>query len=238
MHVAPVPRDLEEGLPPQQPAPAPAAPAMQMAAAEPRILPELEYMLGAYLAVVVAALLGWWIAEEWGHDPFTPAAGISIFALLYIFAQALERLLEPFARFVGAEAPDVTGEADGPERVDNREAVKQRVDKREAVKQRNLSLEARHAENAAKWQAAIDLVRANAAVALWAAASVLAILASAWLGIRLLTLVGVSEPHVFVDVLVTGLVIGAGTKPLHDLIKNIEKSKQKKEDPPETGGST
>jgi hypothetical protein len=34
------------------------------------------------------------------------------------------------------------------------------------------------------------------------------------------------------DLLVTGLVVGAGTKPLHDLVSNIEHGKNAKLDPP------
>ncbi len=53
------------------------------------------------------------------------------------------------------------------------------------------------------------------------------------LGLGLLEAVATVEPadsawkDVFsaVDVLVTGLAVGAGTKPLHDLISRIEKSK-------------
>src|SRR5438477_102182 len=40
-----------------------------------------------------------------------------------------------------------------------------------------------------------------------------------------------------VDMAVTGIAIGSGTKPLHDLISNLQKSKEKKEDPKETGGT-
>ena len=40
-----------------------------------------------------------------------------------------------------------------------------------------------------------------------------------------------------VDMLVTGLAIGSGTKPLHDLISSLQKSKENREDPPELTGS-
>jgi len=35
------------------------------------------------------------------------------------------------------------------------------------------------------------------------------------------------------DLLATGLAIGGGTKPLHDLIKNLQEAKNDKKDPPQ-----
>ena len=42
------------------------------------------------------------------RDPasFTPGDGISVFAPLYIFAQAIERFIEPFSSYLGSAAPD------------------------------------------------------------------------------------------------------------------------------------
>jgi hypothetical protein len=35
----------------------------------------------------------------------------------------------------------------------------------------------------------------------------------------------------WVDALVTGLVVGSGTKPLHDVLSRVQKTKEKAEDP-------
>lgn len=62
---------------------------------------------------------------------------------------------------------------------------------------------------------------------MWAAATVVGMFASAALGVYLVAAVAADRgPAVPVDILVTGLVIGGGTKPLHDLIARIERSKQ------------
>jgi hypothetical protein len=64
-------------------------------------------------------------------------------------------------------------------------------------------------------------------VVTWGLASGLGCLACAVLGVGLLTAVmraGSSTPPPALDVLVSGLVVGAGTKPLHDLISNIQLS--------------
>ena len=45
---------------------------------------------------------------------------------------------------------------------------------------------------------------------------------------------GSAQPPAWADLLVTGLVVGAGTKPLHDLVSRLEKSKEKAQDPAET----
>ena len=37
----------------------------------------------------------------------------------------------------------------------------------------------------------------------------------------------------WVDLLVTGLAVGGGTKPLHDLVSNLQASKEAKKDPPQ-----
>jgi len=77
------------------------------------------------------------------------------------------------------------------------------------------------------------------AVLMWATASVLAMLVCASLGIFLLRSVETpgpakttaspapapaKDPNRVLDLLVTGLVVGAGTKPLHDLITQIQTS--------------
>jgi hypothetical protein len=68
---------------------------------------------------------------------------------------------------------------------------------------------------------------------------------SAALGLYLLHAVGLPEGswrggpfsaqglRRWVDLLVTGLAVGGGTKPLHDLISNLQASKEAKKDPPQ-----
>jgi hypothetical protein len=103
-------------------------------------------------------------------------------------------------------------------------------------------------KNAAVAQKAHHHSQANRAVLMWATAAVLAMLVCASLGVFLLrsietpsTATGsttsaslqsssaapsapnpAKDPNRLLDLLVTGLVVGAGTKPLHDLISQIQ----------------
>ena len=72
--------------------------------------------------------------------------------------------------------------------------------------------------------------RSNATVVMWGVASFLGMLVSGCLGLLLLRTVGISKSPSWVDILVTGLAIGGGTKPLHDLIGNISAAKETKQD--------
>lgn len=97
-------------------------------------------------------------------------------------------------------------------------------------------------EAAAVAQKDHHLTQAGRAVLMWAVASVLAMLVCAVLGIFLLRSVETpsatpakagttssapgkaKDPNRLLDLLVTGLVVGAGTKPLHDLISQVQTS--------------
>ncbi len=60
------------------------------------------------------------------------------------------------------------------------------------------------------------------------------------LGLKLyfLTQVGIASPPRTFEILATGLIIGAGTKPLHDLAALIEKKKESVEAATAAGGTT
>ena len=81
-------------------------------------------------------------------------------------------------------------------------------------------------------RAGVETCRRLTAVVTWGVATGLAFLLCAQLNITLLQAVranGSGQPPFWADLLVTGLVVGAGTKPLHDLVSNIECSKDAKQ---------
>jgi hypothetical protein len=105
---------------------------------------------------------------------------------------------------------------------------------------------------AAAAQAELEQRRTDKAVAYWALASGLGLLVSATLGLYLLHIIGLRGDGLggdgnwtsgilsaagirhMLDVLLTGLAIGGGTKPLHDLISNLQAAKNNKKDPEQT----
>jgi len=158
---------------------------------------------------IVAASFGvaWWlhgntsstyrIDSQWGA-----------FAGLFILALAIERALEPFSRKLGPDTTEVKGARD-------RELASARPDDRENI--------------AGEYQPAIEMCRRLTAVVTWSVATGLAFLLCAQLNITLMQAVsatGSGAPPFWADLLVTGLVVGAGTKPLHDLVSNIEQGKK------------
>jgi hypothetical protein len=91
---------------------------------------------------------------------------------------------------------------------------------------------------AAPWFPTTDQGRANKGVVVGAFATLAAVVFSAWIGLYFLHTIsggsfGSGDEDKWArsfDVLLTGLAIGGGTKPLHDLIKRIEKSKENAEE--------
>jgi hypothetical protein len=150
----------------------------------------------------------------------TLGAGVSIFALLYIAAQGIERFLEPFSALIDTTSGKEVNR-------DEKTATFRNKQTDDAGKE------------AAKSQAELDQARANRTVGFWAASTILGMMASGLLHIYLLRIVGVTSAPEPIEILLTGLVIGGGSKPLHDLISSIEKSKNNASDPAETraGGS-
>jgi len=85
----------------------------------------------------------------------------------------------------------------------------------------------------------VEMCRRLTAVVTWGVATGLGFLLCAALNITQLQAVranGSGQPPFWADLLVTGLVVGAGTKPLHDLVCSIERSKQARQNPPPGSG--
>lgn len=222
---------------PEHAEPAVAAPMVAPVASAP----PMGVTAGAVLTGVVVVLLGW-AASIWANGAADPQAlklpaGVSVFALFYIVTQGLERLLEPFARlWDSTRAP--AGERDAAT-----------VEAERHMAAGNLAAANDQLAIAAGKQATVEQRRANRTVVLWAVASVLGMLLSGVLGLYLLHAVGLQDDLVGIDgrvadgwgtaagvrhaldLLVTGLAIGGGTKPLHDLIQNIQEAKNDKKDP-------
>ena len=130
---------------------------------------------------------------------------------LFILALAIERALEPFSRKLG---PDTTKCKDNK---DQAMAGLPAADRK---------------GRAPEFDNAIEMTRRLTAVVTWGVATGLGFLLCATLNITLMQAVranGSGQPPFWADLLVTGLVVGAGTKPLHDLVANFERKNSKRD---------
>lgn len=180
------------------------------------------------LATLVSLAIGFGISVWLQRPAFAPLAGFNTFAVMYVVAQAIERLEDPFVPFLGRAKIASNDKSGGASTVGQRKAIADR-DKAVVAAINDPS----KAATAANAQRTVDQVRANLTLLMWGTSSALAMIASGWFGLYLLKDIGVVSVPLWVDSAVTGLAIGAGTKPLHDLISNMSANKTK-QDPVQT----
>jgi hypothetical protein len=228
--------------------------------------PSWPWVLFALL-ILAAGTLGAYFLWKWRNPAdFVPSSNYATYAGLFIMALAIERILEPFSglfvpsmkvkkaigRSTVAQAKHTQAAAAGGEPHAAGAALAG-----PAKKEAPVPLKATPAHKAAVAQTELHRAQGARAVLMWATASVLAMLVCACLGIFLLRSVETpspapakagttssapskaKDPNRLLDLLVTGLVVGAGTKPLHDLISQVQTStgsaKAKASSPANTG---
>jgi hypothetical protein len=140
----------------------------------------------------------------------------ALFGVLFAFATAVERVLEPFARFMPGQ--HAKGELE--------KAVANMANKYHEATLDDL-IQVAHAKSL------VDKGRASRGLISWGIAVGLATVASASGGLYLLHSSAGDGWHgipVWIDAIITGVVVGSGTKPLHDVISKVQKNKEKSED--------
>jgi hypothetical protein len=184
----------------------------------------------AFLAYLLSA---WLIADD-SDSAFRPADGVTVFAIFYVLAQAIERLLSPIAKLIPTTAPEgAPAEATVAGGLTTRSrALKQRAAavaacaETQTVAGADITQETARdqAKAAANWHEVLQQTYANAST-VWALGAAAAFVLCAWLDVYLLNAIGVTswDPPTWIDLLITGLAVGGGTKPLHDLIDRIQK---------------
>ena len=186
-------------------------PAIIAAASTVTETPRRWVLILAYGALAAAALVAFLIGEGL-KDPLAVSLGAGAFALFYVAAQAEERLIEPFTQFIlpTDATKDAAAEAKGTATTTG--------DKAEALAK---------AKEAADGKAELSRRNRERTILFWALASVIGIAASIWLGLYFFAAVLTAEAAAtvprWVDVIATGLVIGGGSKALHDLIGKTRK---------------
>jgi hypothetical protein len=148
-------------------------------------------------------------------------AGLTIFAVFFVAAQAIERLLEPIASLLDPKAADALAAASG----EATEAAAAATAKLHSGDGKGAAAAITAAQDkldeAADKKAKAATSKANRKVVFWAVASAVAVLAASGMRLYFLRTVGIATPNRALEVLATGLIVGSGTQPLHDLVSLI-----------------
>ena len=184
----------------------------------------------ALLAAVVGAVL--FLLTD--PDLHLNVEGFEVFAPVYFAAQAIERLLEPLASAYNATTPQKEAVKTAREHKVRAEDAMRAAVATDPTAITNAAAPAHEAmtEATALEQAALRalrLKRANRKLLWFAVATAIACVLSGLLGLGILEAMSSEKLKDYlgaIDVALTGLVIGAGTKPIHDLIERVQKSKE------------
>jgi hypothetical protein len=144
----------------------------------------------------------------------TPVTGIGIFAVFFVAAQAIERVLEPIADTLQGDTPSAVVTT-AKTANDSLKAAASETDTAKAP----AAAEAVNKDSKALANATALNTRATAErkVVFWALACKVGIVGAATLHLFLFKTIGFEGAPPALDIFATGLVVGAGTEPLHDL---------------------
>jgi cytochrome b subunit of formate dehydrogenase len=191
------------------------------ASAKPQVItfkkPNLTFWLvvSSMLFVAVVAILMWLAYHDWitpMPKPIQFTAGYVPYAGVVAVTAALERFLEPLTYVL---LPDSQiKQVAAASKSDAQKAAADPAQKSAAVQAL--------VQTAADKQADADARRTQRSIIFWAIASSCGLILSGGFGLFLLQSVAKGHVNVFLDLIVTGLTIGAGTKPVHDLITGMQ----------------
>jgi len=168
-----------------------------------------------------------------------PVQGVSIFAVVYLEAQFIERIVEPFSEQGGSKQEQSAPKgstANPPQKTSNDPLNKgvqlfgdwQKIDKLEyqAAHPKTKGGPGLSPEDSEK----LNQLKTQRAISLWGFSSLLGILLS-YFTMGLFQLVGTTFVwglwgHA-IDSIFSGVIIGGGTKPLHDVIEYLQDPKSK-----------
>lgn len=195
------------------------APEVKASSPSQGVAPVVAAMAGAVF--VVALGLALWARDADGVQ-FTAQEGLSAFAVFYVAAQSAERFVEMLLPLLDKWAAFA--------KTDAKNAVEAAVAESQAM-------------SAAEAQAKLDRITANRSAIAFAGTAAFGMILCAYLEADFLAVLGISfgdsptRVNSIVTLVITGLVLGGGSKGLHDLITNMSKAAAAKSTPPETGGA-
>lgn len=177
--------------------------------------PSKKVTIGS-ISAVVAAIVLMSVAHRYWIKP-TPSLKIASsyvpYAGVVAASAALERFLEPLSSLLMNTKAQATKKVAAATK-----AVAQTVGANPDIGPADVHAKTQEAANA---QALADTDRANRTVFFWAIASICGIGIAGGFGFFLLQSIATGV-NPYLDLAVTGLTIGAGTKPTHDLITSLQ----------------
>lgn len=175
------------------------------------------------LGVGYAVALGLHLSLPEKHP--TVVGGLNAFSLLFVLALVIERALQPFTPVLGPDTEDAKRRLREAEAQVRFNAAQQAGPAIIAVDTAGAPPAASEedARKVAEARAAVDKSREKTGLMLWAFASVLGFLLSAGTSVGILDVILVKdEPPFWLDMAITGMAIGAGTKPINDLWTRLQ----------------
>jgi len=177
----------------------------------------------AALAAVCWALTSF--VDDSGFSPGSgnsPVDGMTIFAVFFVSATAIERLLEPVSIWL-VPKDDAKKEADeskGKAKVAVAQAQGKASDSAQAITAKD------SIGDAAQKKANLAEKEWQRSVVMWTIASIVGMAVAASFKLYFLGTVGIAYASRWQEILATGLIIGAGTKHLHDLTELLGAKKE------------
>jgi hypothetical protein len=172
-----------------------------------------QWLVLPMLAVVLAAVVMCFAYRYWIKPiPIRFMVGYLPYAGVVAAAAALERFLEPLSKVLLSTSS----------RKKNAATSKTNAEKAAADPAILATAVQTMVDTAANDQADVDRRRSGRAIIFWAIASICGLVISGAFGFFLLRSVAINHVNPYLDLVITGLTIGAGTKPTHDLITSIQ----------------
>lgn len=197
-----------QGAPPDTPPVGPVPGAEAAAAGNGKANPLV--ILFAFGLVGVAGILAYCIWRWGNHAPALRTGDqTSVFGLLIVFAAAVERLLEPFTEWMPG--------------------TKQRLHLEQVTAAMMNGHPLASLTDVANAKAKVDRAVKNKGVLTWGLATAFATVISSAGGFYVLRALGVDGSQTSIlpwaDAILTGLIVGSGTKPMHDWVARLQGTK-------------
>lgn len=188
---------------------------------------------GTAAAAIILVGLVCWAANRWiPHAPVQissakPVDGLTIFAVFFVAALAIERLLEPLSNALLPKAPLAKDAHDALKQAGSKasdyldRAAEETSSTASSPEAGSISAANTAIDAAASAVERLNVRQLQRATAFWAIATCLGILVAAAMNLYFMNTVGITAGQRWEEILATGLIIGAGTKPLHELVKLI-----------------